>query len=200
MAITGALFALLVAATVFTLVLRAYGTDRWVAAVLGTLAGDSGRTWPLLAAVLSIVALCALVLDAFEMIFVVIPIVMPPLLTAVHDVTWTAVLTLSILQTSFLTPPFGYAVMMVRSSLRRPLSMRALSAALLPYLVAQCMVFALVASVPSLVWHRNPGTLVDSSPAAGQTEQQGRDMLERQLNEQEMLLPEGSSTGNGADR
>ena len=103
MAITGALFALLVGATVFTLVLRAYGTDRWVATALAPLGGRSGDNWAALAIVLLIVGLCALVLDAFEMIFVVIPVVMPPLLTVVHDVTWVAVLTLLILQASFLT-------------------------------------------------------------------------------------------------
>ena len=59
-------------------------------------------------------AACALVLDAFEMIFVVVPLVMPALLARVPDATWVAVLTLLILQASFLVPPFGYAVLMAR--------------------------------------------------------------------------------------
>jgi tripartite ATP-independent transporter DctM subunit len=185
MAITGALFALLVAATVFTLVLRAYGTDRWIAATLADLGWGAG---PILFAVLGIIALCALVLDAFEMIFVVVPVVMPPLLTVVHNVTWVAVLTLLILQASFLVPPFGYAVLMVRNSLKRPLPVRRLARALLPYVAAQLCVLALVLAEPRLVWQRNPLDLAPSG-AAAKSEAEGREMLEKQLDEQLQATP-----------
>ena len=178
MAVTGALFALLVGATVFTLILRAYGTDRWVAAALVQLPGGAPAT---LAVVLASLALCALVLDAFEMIFVVIPIVMPPLLTQIVDATWVAVLTLLILQASFLTPPFGYAVLMVRNSVRRALSARGLARALAPYLAAQLAVLALTLAWPALVWHRNPSDLPSAAPASSSSEDEQRRGLERQL-------------------
>ena len=188
MAITGALFALLVAATVFTLVIRAYGTDRWIAATLADLGWGAG---PTLLVVLGIIALCALVLDAFEMIFVVVPVVMPPLLTVVHNVTWVAVLTLLILQASFLVPPFGYAVLMVRNSLKRPPPVRRLARALLPYLAAQLCVLALVLAQPRLVWQRNPIELAPSG-AAQKSEAEGREMLEKQLDEQLQAAPADS--------
>ena len=70
MAVTGALFALLLAATLLTLVVRAFATDRRIAACLS---GLSGSRWLLIAVVLTALAVYALVLDAFEMIFVVIP-------------------------------------------------------------------------------------------------------------------------------
>jgi tripartite ATP-independent transporter DctM subunit len=178
MAVTGALFALLVGATVFTLILRAYGTDRWVAIALVQLPGGAPAT---LAVVLASLALCALVLDAFEMIFVVIPVVMPPLLTQVGDATWVAVLTLLILQASFLAPPFGYAVLMVRNSVRRALSGRGLARALAPYLAVQLAVLALTLAWPVLVWHRNPSDLGSSTPAASTSEDEQSRMLERQL-------------------
>jgi tripartite ATP-independent transporter DctM subunit len=179
MAITGALFALLVAATVFTLALRTFGTDRWIAAVLADLGWGE---YPTLLLILLVLGLCALVLDAFEMIFVVVPVVMPPLLALVHNVTWVAVLTLLVLEASFLIPPFGYAVLMVRNSIRQPLSMKRLSRALLPYLVAQLCVLALVLAEPGLVWQRNP---IELSPGgAAKSEEEGREMLERQLDEQ----------------
>jgi TRAP-type mannitol/chloroaromatic compound transport system permease large subunit len=183
MAVTGALFALLVAATMFTLVVRAFGTDRWVAAALVRLgAGEFGSLF----VVLSIVAACALVLDAFEMIFVVIPVAIPPLLTLVHDATWVAVLTLLILQASFLTPPFGYAVLMVRNSLRRGLSLAGLARALLPYLAAQLFVLALVLAWPSLIWHRNPTTLggdlsTPGNPASILSDEEMRRMIDQAL-------------------
>lgn len=153
MAITGALFALLLAATVFTLVLRAFGTDRWLSVILTALPGGAPVA---LAVVLAIVAACALVLDAFEMIFVVVPLVMPPLLTVIADATWVSVLTLLMLQASFLLPPFGYAILLTRQLQSVPLGLRPLVRALLPYLCAQWLVVAFVLAAPQLVWHRNP--------------------------------------------
>jgi tripartite ATP-independent transporter DctM subunit len=148
MAITGALFALLVGATVFTLVLRAFGTDRWIVTAV---TGIAGGATTVLVAVLAIIGLCAFVLDAFEMIFVVIPVVMPPLLVRVPDAAWVAVLVLLILQSSFLVPPFGYAVMMVRSGMGRELASGPFARAVLPYLAIQLVVLALVMAFPALV-------------------------------------------------
>jgi TRAP-type mannitol/chloroaromatic compound transport system permease large subunit len=143
--------------------------------------GEAGS----LLVVMAIVAACALVLDAFELIFVVIPLAVPPLLTLVHDATWVAVLTLLILQASFLTPPFGYAVLMVRSSVRSGLPLSRLARALLPYLAAQLLVLALVLAWPALIWQRNPSALTSNGPApdaAGAvSEDEARRMLERQL-------------------
>lgn len=146
-AITGALFALLVAATTFTLVLRLLGTDRLVTdLVRGIPGGDIGPT----AVVLAVIALCAFVLDAFEIIFVVLPILMPPLLIKVADARWVAVLVLLTLQLSFLLPPFGYALMMVRGALRPASPFGPFVRALLPFLAAQWLLMAVVLTFPRL--------------------------------------------------
>ncbi|MFO1412483.1 MAG: TRAP transporter large permease subunit [Burkholderiales bacterium] len=184
-AITGALFALLLAATMFTLVLRAFGTDRWLADVLAALPGGATAT---LVAVLGIVAACGLVLDAFEMIFVVIPIVIPPLLTVVPEPTWIAVLTLLMLQASFLMPPLGYAILLTRQMQAQPLGLRPLMRSLVPYLAAQWLVFALVLAVPALVWQRNPLTL-PQAPAGVESPDAGRDALMEQLRQEEAADP-----------
>jgi hypothetical protein len=126
------------------------------------------------------------------MIFVVVPVVMPPLLTVVHNVTWVSVLTLLILQTSFLVPPFGYAVLMVRNRTKQPLRTDRLVRALLPYLVAQLAVLALVLAEPRLAWQRNPIELAPAG-ASPKSEEEGREMLERQLDQQ--LQPEPADTG-----
>jgi tripartite ATP-independent transporter DctM subunit len=176
MVVTGALFALLVGATVFTLIVRAFGTDRWVTSLFaGSTTG--GMYGPLVAVMLTL-ALCAFVLDAFEMTFVVIPVLMPPLLMRVPDATWVAVLTLLILQTSFLIPPFGYAVLMLRNRLGRSLDGRRFVRALLPYLIAQLVVLMLVLTFPDLLWH-DRATLV--APAAGgPSDKEIDDLLRRQ--------------------
>jgi tripartite ATP-independent transporter DctM subunit len=147
MATTGALFALLIAATTLTLVLRILGTDRlvadWVTALPG---GDLA----VVAIVLGVIGLSAFVLDAFEIIFVIVPIVIPPLLIRVADARWVAVLVLLTLQTSFLLPPFGYALMMVRGTLRYAGTLRALVRAIVPFLLAQWLVLATVLIFPHL--------------------------------------------------
>src|ERR1019366_7909305 len=98
-AITGALFSLLIAATTFTLILRLLGTDRLVDnLVAGIPGGDVLAT----AVILGVIGPCAFVLDAFEIIFVIVPIVIPPLLVRVADARWVAVLVLLTLQSSFL--------------------------------------------------------------------------------------------------
>lgn len=147
MAVTGALFALFVAATTFTLVLRGFGTDRLLDQAIAAIPGGvAGKT----VAVLAAIALSAFVLDAFEIIFVIVPIVMPPLLAAAPDAVWIAVLTLLVLQASFLIPPFGYAVMAARSAMARPVPLRQLAPALLPMLALQLLVLAATAAIPAI--------------------------------------------------
>jgi TRAP-type mannitol/chloroaromatic compound transport system permease large subunit len=147
-AITGALFSLLIAATTFTLILRLLGTDRLVDnLVAGIPGGDVLAT----AAILAVIGLCAFALDAFEIIFVIVPIVIPPLLVRVADARWVAVLVLLTLQSSFLLPPFGYALMMVRGAARNPAPFRPFVKALVPFLVAQWLLLIVVLLVPKLV-------------------------------------------------
>ena len=178
MATTGALFALLIGATTFTLTLRLIGTDHLVNAWVVALPGNETTVAAL---VLGMIGLSAFVLDAFEIIFVIVPIVVPPLLIRVADARWVSVLVLLTLQTSFLLPPFGYALMMVRGTLKDAVPIRALVTALLPFLLAQWIVVAAVLFVPRLVHiGEAPGAGTRAPlPASG-------DDLEKQLRE---LLP-----------
>ena len=147
LALTGALFFLLAAATTLTLVLRILGTDRLVAEWITALPGGNLAA---VAIVLAIIGLSALVLDAFEIIFVVVPIVIPPLLIRVGDARWVAVLVLLTLQTSFLNPVIGYAVMMTRTLLKRPIAFGQLLGSLSPYMAAQAALLLAVLFVPQL--------------------------------------------------
>ncbi len=147
--LSGALFALLVGASTFSLVFRLLGTDRLLAE--WALNADFP---PLMmaAGVLLGVALCAWVLDAFEMIFVIIPIVAPPLIAKLADAQQVAVLLLLVLQMGFLIPPMGYAVLMARArGGLGPVRHRDVFKALLPFLAAQCALIALVFWVPASV-------------------------------------------------
>ena len=160
MAVAGALFALLTAATTFTLVFRAFGTDRLLDRLIADLPGGPTGT---AIVVLLVLGLCAFVLDAFELIFVVVPVLMPALLMRVPDAVWVSVATLLVLQASFMIPPFGYAVMMARTMMsrgsgasRQSVPMSLLTRALAPYLAAQLVVLGLVVAVPGIAHFASP--------------------------------------------
>jgi TRAP-type mannitol/chloroaromatic compound transport system permease large subunit len=165
LALSGALFALLVGATTFSLVFRIFGTDRWLVDQMLT------SPWPptyTAGLVLLLVALCAWVLDAFEMIFVIIPIVAPLLVLELGDAQQVAVLLLLVLQLSFLLPPMGYAVLMARSRSGFPrVPAGTLLRALAPFLLAQSLVAVTVfvwpgaahmLDAPALALAPGPGT------------------------------------------
>lgn len=196
MAVSGALFALLVGATVFTSVLRDFGTDRWIAGALEQLPGGAPVT---LAVALGCLALCALVLDAFEIIFVIIPVLMPPVLMKVGDATWVAVLALMILQVSFMAPPFGYAVLMVRNAARETIPLRGLARSLAPYLLAQIIVLAAILAWPALVWHRDTSGAPPGGSTLPSVDEQRR-MLEQQLNQNSDDTPSSGAAGSDAPR
>lgn len=147
LAITGALFFLLIAATTLTLVLRILSTDQLVA---GWIAAIPGGKFSTVAIVLGGIWLSALVLDAFEIIFVVVPIVIPPLLIRVDDAVWVAVLVLLTVQTSFLVPFIGYSLMMTRTVLKESIEFFALLRSLLPFLLTQWALLVATLLLPQI--------------------------------------------------
>jgi TRAP-type mannitol/chloroaromatic compound transport system permease large subunit len=145
LALSGALFALLVGATTFTLVFSLFGTGPWLAQT--ALAAHAS---PLL--LLALVAACAWILDAFELIFVIVPVVAPVLVLQLGDAQQAAVLLLLVLQAGFLLPPLGYAVLMARSAAGSPVLPRgALLRAVAPYLAVQLLVGGVVFAFPAVV-------------------------------------------------
>jgi TRAP-type mannitol/chloroaromatic compound transport system permease large subunit len=149
--LTGALIALLMGATMFSMVFRGFGTDQWLANNLMT--SEWSPTVMALVILLG-VSLSACVLDAFEMIFVIIPIVAPLLIASLGDAQQAAVLLLLLLQLSFLLPPMGYAVIMVRSHAARNGKAASLSAIfrhIVPLALAVVAIAALVFLAPRVV-------------------------------------------------
>lgn len=175
MALTGALFALLVSAVTFSLVLRAFGTDALVAGWMRSLQDHPALAMLL---VLSVLLACAFVLDAFELIFLVVPMVMPPLLGLVGDAAWVAALTLLVLQAGFLLPPLGYALVLSRAQVAPTLPMAALARPLVPYLACVLLVAAVVMAFPQTThWLRSaPVLLPQSSMDADEVDRLMREM------------------------
>jgi len=156
-------------ATTFTLVFRALGAEAPIAALIQAIPGGALGTG---VATLVLLGLCALVLDAFEIILVIVPLVMPPLLTRVPDAVWLSALTLLALQTSFLLPPFGYAVMTVRTLSAERVSDGAMTRALVPFLAAQLVVLALTVAFPGLTHLAQPSDAAAPPRSDAQVRQQ----------------------------
>ncbi|MGQ2999555.1 TRAP transporter large permease subunit [Variovorax sp.] len=175
MALTGALYALLVAATTFSLLLRGFGTD---ALVMRLMLALQGHPMIGLGAVLAILLACAFVLDAFELIFLVVPIVMPPVLAQLPDAAWIATLALLVLQAGFLLPPFGYALVLARGqTVPRP-PLRAVALALAPYLVLLALVMA-----ATMAWPDSTRWLRDAPEAAAAQAPMDADTVDRLMRE-----------------
>ncbi len=146
--LTGALMAMLIGATIFSLVFRLWGSDRWLAEQF---LNTGWQPMPRALAVLAMVMACAWVLDAFEMIFVVIPILAPPLIAILGDAQQAAVVLLLVLQMSFLIPPMGYAVMMARIKASQKISLSRLLSAMAPFVLVQLIVVGAVLAQPQMV-------------------------------------------------
>jgi len=93
----------------------------------------------------------AFVLDAFEIIFVAVPILIPPLLIRIPDAVWVSTLVLLTLQASFLLPPVGYALMMTRGLLGSEVGLVTLARSLVPFLTVEALVIGLTLSFPGAV-------------------------------------------------
>jgi tripartite ATP-independent transporter DctM subunit len=191
-ALTGALFSLLLAATTFTMVLRLLGTADLAGKMVSLIPGGEVAA---VTVVLGIVALSAFVLDAFEIIFVIVPIVIPPLLIRVADARWVSVLVLLTLQSSFLLPPFGYALMMVRGVLKEPVAFRAFLRALAPFLVAQWFLLLLVLLFPQLTHFGRTSDDASRLPPAALSDEE----FNRRLNEM-IKLPEPEADQSAGTR
>jgi tripartite ATP-independent transporter DctM subunit len=109
--VTCMVFMILVGAGVFSLVFRGFGGDEVVAELLHSLPG--GALGAMLAVML-LMFLLGFVLDFIEITFVVVPIVGPILLSMGLDPVWLGIMIAINLQTSFLTPPFGFALFYLR--------------------------------------------------------------------------------------
>jgi tripartite ATP-independent transporter DctM subunit len=145
--VSAMVFGIIIGASMLSLVFRGFGGDELIEHLLG---GLPGGQWGTLLAVMLVVFLLGFVLEFVEIIFIVVPIVGPILLASDFDPVWIAVLLALNLQTSFLTPPFGFALFYFRSVAPPSLSTAGIYRAVIPFVVLQLLALCLVAWVPQL--------------------------------------------------
>jgi len=148
MKLTAMVFMLLMGASTFSLVFRGFSGDLFVATLLSRVPGGVlGGT----AVVMAIMFGLAFFLDALEIIFLVVPIAMPPLLLLGADPVWLALLTAINLQTAFLHPPFGFAIIFLRGVAPKEVKTTDIYWGVIPFILIQLSVLALVWAYPGIV-------------------------------------------------
>lgn len=145
--ITSMVFLILIGASLFALVFRAYGGDHYVEALLTSIPGG---LWGALLATMLAMFVLGFFLDFIEIVFVVVPIVAPPLIVLGADPVWLAILMALNLQTSFLTPPFGFALFYLRGAAPNSLATIDIWRGALPFIALQIAMIAMVAAIPPL--------------------------------------------------
>ncbi len=147
MEISAMVFLILLGASVFSLVFRGLGGERIVADVLHNMPGGMFGAVLLVMAVMFIMGFF---LDFIEIVFVVVPIVGPILLQMDMSPVWLGVMIAVNLQTSFLTPPFGFALFYLRGVAPPEISTLDIYRGIVPFVVIQIVGLALIAAFPSL--------------------------------------------------
>jgi len=145
--VTSMVYMILVAAALFSLVFRGYGGDDLVHALLTDLPG--GVIGALIIVHL-VVFLLGFLIDFIEITFIVVPLVAPPLLALGVDPVWLGVLLAVNLQTSFLTPPFGFALFYLRGAAPKEFPTGAIYRGVIPFIAIQLGMLLVLALFPGL--------------------------------------------------
>ncbi len=142
------IFSILLGATLFSLVFRGLGGDDLIHHWLQDLPGG---VYGALLIVMIVMFLMGFFLDFIEITFVVVPVVAPALLAQGLDPIWLGVLIAMNLQTSFLTPPFGFALFYLRGVAPATISTTDIYRGVIPFVVIQILGMVLLVIYPELV-------------------------------------------------
>jgi tripartite ATP-independent transporter DctM subunit len=148
MKISAMVFVILIGAAMFSLVFRGLGGDDWVHEMLTSVPG--GLVGAMLVVML-IMFVLGFFLDFIEITFVVVPIIAPVLLQMDISPVWLGVMMAVNLQTSFLTPPFGFALFYLRGVAPPQISTGQIYRGVVPFIIIQLIALTLIGLVPGLV-------------------------------------------------
>jgi tripartite ATP-independent transporter DctM subunit len=146
--LTSMILLLLIGSTAFALVFRGLDGDLWIADLLGNLPG--GKVGFLVAANLSIFIL-GFFIDFFEIAFIILPLLVPVASMLGIDLVWFGVMVGMNLQTSFLTPPFGFALFYLRGVAPDEVKTSDIYRGVIPFIVIQVLAILTIILFPELV-------------------------------------------------
>lgn len=155
--LTSMVFIIFIGATAFGLVFVGMGGDRLI---LDIFSGLPGGKWTFLILSMLLIFLLGFFLDFIEICFIVVPVIAPVAIHMGLDPLWFALLIALNLQTSFLTPPFGFSLFYLKASAPPTLKLQSIYQGIVPFVVLQIIVLALMIAFPQIsLWL--PGLMKD---------------------------------------
>jgi tripartite ATP-independent transporter DctM subunit len=145
--VTSMVFLIFFGAALFSLVFRGFGGDELVEDIFANMPGG---LFAATLVVMLVIFVLGFILDFIEITFVVVPIVAPVLLAMGLDPVWLGIMIAVNLQTSFLTPPFGFALFYLRGVAPESVSTADIYRGVVPFIIIQLLVLLLLALWPSL--------------------------------------------------
>jgi|TARA_B100001093_G_C26842313_1_gene1021119 tripartite ATP-independent transporter DctM subunit len=142
------IFAILIGASIFSLIFRGVGGDELISLIFSVIPGGS---YTALFFVLLIIFLLGFILDFIEICYVIVPLVAPPLLMMGLEPVWLAILFAIILQTSFLTPPFGFSLFYLRGVADESIKTADIYKGVVPFIIIQLCILFLVIIFPGFI-------------------------------------------------
>lgn len=145
--VTAMVFAILLGASIFSLVFHGFGGEAMIDTMFKALPGGK---YTALLLVMLLIFLLGFILDFIEITFVVIPLIGPVLLGMGFDPIWLGIMIALNLQTSFLTPPFGFALFYLRGVAPKEVKTTDIYKGVVPFIGIQLFVLTLLAIFPSM--------------------------------------------------
>ena len=145
--VTSMVFMILIGASIFSLVFRGFGGETLIHEFL---TGLPGGVFGAMLIVMLVVFVLGFILDFIEITFVVVPIVAPVLLTMGVDPVWLGIMLAINLQTSFLTPPFGFALFYLRGVAPKNVHTKDIYKGVVPFIAIQLLLLVALAVWPEL--------------------------------------------------
>ncbi len=143
---TSMVFFILIGASIFSLVFRGFGGDELIQSIFQEMPGGVvGATL----IVMLVIFLLGFILDFIEITFVVVPIVGPVLLAMGLDPVWLGIMIAINLQTSFLTPPFGFALFYLRGVAPDSIATTQIYRGVMPFIIIQLILLGMLAKWPA---------------------------------------------------
>ena len=146
--INSMVFFILFGASLFSLVFRGFGGDLMVESFLTDIPGAKINS---LIIVMITIFILGFFLDFFQIVFVIVPIVGPSLISMGYDPVWLAIMFAINLQTSFLTPPFGFALFYLRGVAPKEIKTSDIYSGVIPYILIQILTLLILFKFPLIV-------------------------------------------------
>ncbi|HSR62101.1 MAG TPA: TRAP transporter large permease subunit, partial [Gammaproteobacteria bacterium] len=146
--LTSMVFLILIGATAFGLVFRGMGGDQLV---LDAMTGLPGGVWGFLLVSMLLIFVLGFFLDFLQICFIVVPILSPIAQHLGVDLLWFAILIAINLQTSFLTPPFGFSLFYLKAIAPKQIRIEHIYRGIIPFVLLQLITIAALAIWPQVV-------------------------------------------------